>query len=112
MSNSKMICRVSSRRLAALAAVAALLLAMPAAAAPATTDAAGSWSLWDDAVEWVSAWFGWAQPTVGRASDANALGSTLDPDGKQYAPTDPNAVYSLEPVDGESDLGSTLDPDG
>jgi hypothetical protein len=63
-------------------------------------------------VEWVTSWFGWAQPTVGRASDANALGSTLDPDGKQYAPTDPNAIFSLEPADGESDLGSTLDPDG
>ncbi len=111
MSTSTMICWVSSRRLAALAAVAALLLAMPAAAAPATTDAAGSWSLWDDAVEWVSGWFGWTQPTVGRASDANALGSTLDPDGKEYTPTDPAATFSVETED-ESDLGSTLDPDG
>ena len=111
MSTSKMICRIPSRRLAALAAVAALLLSMPAAAAPATTDAAGSWSLWDDAVEWVSAWFGWTQPTVGRASDAKVLGSTLDPDGKEQAPTDPTATFSVETED-ESDLGPTLDPDG
>ena len=112
MSYLKVSCGKPSHRLAALIAVVALLV-MPvvASAAPASTDVASSWSFtWSGLVETVASWFQWTQPTVSHASAESDLGSTLDPDGRKVAPTDPANQVTLAAPTGE--LGSTLDPDG
>jgi hypothetical protein len=99
--------RFNRRTLAALGLVLALTL-VPAAPLLATPLDAGpaSW------LAWLADWLLPSQPDGERAAAASEIYPTMDPNGQESTPADPEAPNAASTPSSQGEIHPTMDPNG